>query len=97
VDAFLLAATPQPKSWALEVFYQSGRADLERAIARPETLTVTQTFRWDGGPTWSPRDPDPLLASRLASYLEGSTVIGDPVPLSRADRERLRALGYAAP
>lgn len=97
VDEFLLAATPQQKTWTLAVFYQSGRADLERAIAGPEELTVTQTLRWDGGPTWSARDPDPQLATRLASYLEGSTVVGDPVPLSRADRERLRSLGYGAP
>ena len=95
-DAFLLAATPEQKTWTLETFYQSERADRERAVAGLEGLTVTQTFQWDGGSTWSARDPDPQLAARLASYLVGSTVIGDPVPLSPADRERLRALGYGS-
>ncbi len=96
VDAFLLAATPEQKSGTLEDFYQSGRADRERATAGPQGLTVTQTFRWNGGPTWSARDPDPQLANRLASYLVGSNVVGEPVPLSPADRERLRSLGYGA-
>lgn len=96
VDEFLLAATPEQKSWTLEDFYQSGRADQAHAVAGAQGLTVRQTFRWDGGPTWSARDPDPQLARRLASYLVGSSVIGDPVPLSPADRERLRSLGYGA-
>ena len=93
-DAFLLAATPQPKSWTLELFYQEGRADREGAIAGPEGLKVRQTFGWDGGPTWSARDPDPQLASRLVLYLVGSNVAGAPVQLSPSDRERLRSLGY---
>jgi arylsulfatase A-like enzyme len=96
-DGFLLAATPERKSWTLEEFYQSGRADRERAIAGPEGLTVRQAFGWDGGPTWSARDPDPQLATRLASYLVGSNVVGPPVQLSPSDRERLRSLGYGAP
>lgn len=94
---FLLAATAERKSWTLEEFYQSGRADRESAIAGVEGLTVTQTFGWDGGPTWSARDPDPQLATRLASYLVGSNVAGEPVQLSPSDRERLRSLGYGAP
>jgi arylsulfatase len=95
-DHFLLAATPEQKSWTLEDFYQSGRADRERAVARAEQLTVTQTFRWAGGPLWSARDPDPQLAAHLATYLIGSTAAGEPVSLSPGDRERLRALGYGA-
>jgi arylsulfatase len=94
-DAFLLAAIPARKSWALELFYQSGRADREHAIAGAEALTVTQTFHWDAGPIWSPSDPDPNLATALASYLAAGHVVGDPVALNPADRERLRALGYA--
>ncbi len=95
-EDFLVAATPQPKSWTLEVFYQEGHAAREHAIAGSDGLTVMQTFNWDGGPTWTARDPAPDLAARLASYLEGSSVIGDPVPLSPADRERLRSLGYGS-
>jgi len=97
VDDFLVAAIAEQKSWTLEVFYQEGHAAREHAIAGAEGLTVMQTFNWDGGPTWTARDPAPDLAARLASYLEGSSsVIGDPVPLSPADRERLRSLGYGA-
>lgn len=96
VDDFLLATTREQKSWTLEVFYQSGRADSEHAVAGSGELTVTQTFGWDGGPTWSARNPDPELATRLAAYLVGSTAAGDPVRLSPADRERLRSLGYLA-
>jgi arylsulfatase len=96
-DGFLLAATPQRKSWTLEEFYQSGRADRERAIAGTEQLTARQGFGWDGGPTWSARDPDPQLAARLDAYLLGNNVAGNPVELSPSDRERLRSLGYGAP
>jgi hypothetical protein len=95
-DGFLLAATPEQKSWPLELFYQWGRADGERAVAGPAQLTVRQTYRWDGGPTWSAGDADPQLAQRLEPYLAGSGDSGAPVPLSPADRERLRSLGYGA-
>jgi hypothetical protein len=60
-------------------------------------LTVTQTFRWDGGPTWLATDRDPQLADRLASYLIGGAAIGERVPIDAADSERLRSLGYGAP
>ena len=95
-DEFMLAATPEQKSWTLEVFYQQGGAARAGAVAGAERLTVAQTFRWDGGQTWTARDPEPELAKRLASYLAGSNAIGDAVPLSPADRERLRSLGYGA-
>jgi len=96
-DEFLLAAVPEPKSWTLELFYEEGRADRSLAVAGHGDLTATQAFRWSGGPTWSARDPDPQLATRLASYLAGTSAVGSPVALSPADRERLRLLGYGSP
>ncbi|MEO8604131.1 MAG: sulfatase [bacterium] len=96
-EGFLLAATPEDKTWSLAEFYQSGRAAQARAIVGAEQLTVTHTFRWDGGKTWSASDADASLATHLASYLVEGSAIGAPVSLDPADRERLRALGYAAP
>jgi arylsulfatase A-like enzyme len=93
-DEFVLAATPEQKGWPLEFRYQSGQADREHSVAGADALTVRRTFRWDGGSTWSARDPDPQLAGRLAAYFSGPNVVGEPVPLSPADRERLRSLGY---
>jgi arylsulfatase A-like enzyme len=94
-DEFLLAAIPERKTWALELFYQSGRADRERAVADAETLTVSKTFRWEGGPTWSACDSDPQLAAELAAYVGEENVVGEPIEMDPAVRERLRALGYA--
>ena len=96
-DDFQLSATPEDKTWALQAFYQHGEAAQAGAVAGPDRLTVVQTFAWDGGPTWTPRDPEPELADRLASYFGGSAVAGEALPLSQADRERLRSLGYAPP
>ena len=94
-EGFLLATTAEQKNWPLEFRYQSGQADREHTVPGPDGLTVTQTYRWDGGPAWSARDPDPQLATRLAAYFGGPpNVVGDPVQLSPADRERLRSLGY---
>jgi len=94
-EEFLLASIPAQKDWPLEFLYQSGQADREQTVAGTDGLTVRQTYRWSGGPTWSPRDPDPQLATRLAAYFgSSSNVAGQPVPLSPSDRERLRALGY---
>ena len=91
---FQLSATPEEKTWALQAFYQHGEAAQAGAVAGPDRLTVSETYRWDGGPTWTARDPEPALAERLASYFGADTVVGDALPLSPADRERLRSLGY---
>jgi arylsulfatase A-like enzyme len=95
-DTFLLASTPEKRNWPLELFYQEGHADQEHAIAGAQRLTVRQTFQWDGGSAWLARDPDPQLATRLASYLAAGGTAGEPVQLSPSDRERLRSLGYGS-
>ena len=96
-DGFLLAATPERKTWPLEEFYQSGRADRERAIARPDATDGHARVRLGRRVDVVGPHPDPQLAARLASYLVGSAAAGEPVQLSPSDRERLRALGYGAP
>ncbi|HSQ00845.1 MAG TPA: sulfatase [Candidatus Dormibacteraeota bacterium] len=96
-DEFQLSATPEEKTWTLQAFYQRGEAAQAGAVAGAERLTVAHTYRWDGGPTWTAADPEPELAQRLASYLAGDTLVGQALPLSSADRERLRSLGYQAP
>ena len=93
---FQLSATPEKKTWTLETFYQQGEAAQAGAVAGPDRLTVAQTYQWDGGPSWTARDPEPELAQRLASYLGGSNPVGEARPLRPADRERLRSLGYGA-
>jgi arylsulfatase len=96
-QGFLLASTGEERTWSLEEFYQSGRAAQQQAIAGAPQLTVGQTFLWNGGETWSIADADAQLATQLAAYLNDGSVVGSPVSLSPAERERLRALGYGAP
>jgi arylsulfatase len=96
-DRFLLAATSEERNWALAERYQSGRAARSDTIAGAEQLSLRQTFAWSGGPTWSVTAPDAQLATQLAAYLVGREAAGAPLSLPPADRERLRALGYAAP
>jgi arylsulfatase A-like enzyme len=91
---FQLSATPEKKTWALQAFYQRGEAARAGAVAGQDRLTVAHTYRWDGGPTWVARDPEPELAERLVAYLGEQNPAGEPLSLSPGDRERLRSLGY---
>jgi arylsulfatase A-like enzyme len=92
-DEFLRALFVARKTWEVAMRYQSGQA----GPVDPADLKDQQTFRWNGGGTWSKVEIDRRLEDDLLAYVSTpATPLGAAVSLMAPDVRTFAALAQAA-